>query len=133
MRYLLLCFLLAPTAFAHEGHDHDSPTTVQAPKGGVVKSLEQTNVEVVSKGKAITIYLYGKDMKPRLATDFKITAKAELPRKKGSEEIPLTAKENSFEGSFDAKGSHRFTLALAIVDSRTKHNDKLTFTIEPRK
>lgn len=133
MKYLVFCLLLAGVSHAHEGHDHDSPTTIQAPKGGMVKSLEETNVEVVSKGKAIKIYLYGKDMKPVSPKDFKITAKAELPRKKGSEVVALSPSENFLEGSFDAKGAHRFNLAVTILDPNTKHTDTLNFTIEPRK
>lgn len=127
------CLVVTPAAFAHEGHDHDSPKMIQAPKGGVVKSLEKTNVEVVSKGKNVTIYLYDKDMKPADVTGFEVSAKAELPRKKETEEVALTAKGNSFEGSFDAKGSHRYTLIVAVKDPKTGHDDKLNFTIEPKK
>ena len=130
---IFLMPLTGEKAAAHEGHDHDAPQMIAAPKGGIIKSLEQTHVEVVSKGTAIRVYLYGKGMKPADATKYKVTARADLPRKKGSHDIKLAANGNAFEGAFDAGGAHRYTLALTIVDPKTGHNDKLTFTIEPRK
>lgn len=120
-------------AFGHEGHDHDTPRMIQAPKGGVIKSLEETHVEVVSKGKDVRIYFYDKELKPRPAAEFKVSAVAELPRTKKTEVVKLTAKENFFEGSYDAKGIHRYTLIVTIVDPKTGHPDQLSFTIEPRR
>lgn len=117
---------------AHEGHDHDAPKKILAPKGGVMKSLEETHVEVVSKGKNIQIFLYDYEMKAKPVTGFVVSAKAEMPRTKKQEEIVLTAKESSYEASYDAKGSHRYTLMLAIKDPKTGHDDKLNFTIEPK-
>jgi hypothetical protein len=129
----LIAALFALTAFSHEGHDHDAPTTIQAPKGGVVKALDEARVEAVSKGKDIKIYLYDKDMKPKSTKGFTLKATAELPRTKKTEEVKLTAKESSFEGSYDAKGMHRYTLKLEVTDPGTGHSDQLSFTIEPRK
>jgi hypothetical protein len=131
---LTMIALTAPVlAWAHEGHDHNAPSQTQAPKGGVMKSLERTHVEVVSKGKDVKIYLYDKELKPQDAATYKVSATAELPRTKKAEAVPLTAKANFFEGSFDAKGAHRYTLKLAITDPKTKHDDRMEFTIEPRK
>lgn len=121
------------SAWSHDGHDHDTPLTATAPKGGILKSLELTSVEVVSKGKSVFIYLYDVNLVPKPAKGFLVTAKAEMPRTKKTEEIKLTSKDNVFEGSFDAKGSHRYTLLLSIKDPVTGHDDKMTFTIEPRK
>ena len=129
---LALAFVSAP-AFAHEGHNHDAPTTIQAPKGGVVKALDESRVEVVAKGKDIKIYFYDKEMKPREASGFKVTAIAELPRGKKSEVVNLGAKEAQLEGTYDAKGAHRYTLKLNVTDSKTGRADNLSFTIEPRK
>lgn len=125
--------LVANGAVAHEGHNHDEPVMVVAPMGGIIKSLEKTNIEVVSRGTAVAIYLYDRSMKPVETAGFKLTAKAELPRKKGSYDIKLAASRNMFEGTFDAKGIHRYTLKLTIIDPNTGHNDKLSFTIEPRR
>lgn len=136
MRTYLLVFALCfvgPYAMAHEGHDHDAPTTLKAPKGGVIKALDESRVEVVSAGKDVKIYLYDKEMKPAAPSGFKIEAKAELPRTKKEEVISLKAKDSFLEGSYDAKGSHRYTLKLAVTDSKTGRTDNLTFTIEPRK
>jgi len=121
------------TTWAHEGHDHDAPKKMQAPKGGVVKSLEETHVEVVSKGKDLKIYFYDSEMKPKEAQGLKVAAKAEIPRTKKTEDITFKASGNSLEGSYDAKGTHRYTLILNIADPATGHSDILKFTIEPRK
>jgi hypothetical protein len=118
---------------AHEGHDHDAPTTLRAPKGGVIKALDQSRVEVVSKGKDIKIFVYDQEMKPAPTADFQIVAKAALPRTKKEEDVRLVSKDNFFEGSFDAKGAHRYTLKLAVTALKMSRTDHLTFTIEPRK
>ena len=128
-----LAMTLSSPLMAHEGHNHDAPTTLKAPKGGVIKALDQARVEVVSKGKDLKIFVYDKEMKPAPTTEFQIAAKAELPRTKKEEDVKLASKETFFEGSFDAKGAHRYTLKLAVTDSKTSRTDHLTFTIEPRK
>ncbi len=125
--------LATPLVLAHEGHNHDAPTTLKAPKGGVIKAMDQSRVEVVSKGKDIKIFVYDKEMKPAPTTELQIVAKAELPRTKKEEEVKLDSKDHFFEGSFDAKGVHRYTLKLAVTDSKTSRTDHLSFTIEPRK
>lgn len=130
---LIAALIISTSAVAHEGHDHDAPTTLKAPKGGIIKALDESRVEVVSKGKELKIFVYDKEMKPALASEFKLIAKAELPRTKKIEDIKLVAKENFFEGTYDAKGAHRYTLKLEVKDSKMNHTDHLTFTIEPRK
>jgi len=133
---LLLTLMLSLTttaALGHEGHDHDAPTTLEAPKGGTIKALELTLVEVVSKGKDLKIYLYDKAMKPQAVAAYAVKATAQPPRGKNSEEVKLAAKGTWFEGSYDAKGLHRYTLVVAIKDPKTGHDDKLNFTVEPRK
>lgn len=129
--YVILTISLQTAA--HEGHAQDMPVNVQAPKGGVIKSLEETHVEVVTKGKDVRIYLYDKDLKPQDVTKFKVTAQAELPKSKKKEAVSLVPKESYLEASFDAKGAHRYTLILTVVDPKTGHDDILKFTIEPRK
>lgn len=126
-------FTSTEKSFAHGGEDHDTPMTMNAPKGGVVKALEKTNVEVVSKGKDIFIYLYDKAMKPKSVSGFVVSAKAEIPRSKKQDDIKLTPKETSFDASYDAKGIHRYTLLVVIKDPGTGHDDKLKYTIEPKK
>lgn len=133
MKVLLLALFISASALAHEGHDHDAPTSIKAPKGGVIKSLEETRVEVVSKGKDLKVFLYDKGLKPKSTKGFTLKASAELPRSKKVEEVKLEAKDTSFEGSYDAKGIHRYTLKLVVTDPTTGHNDALSFTIEPRR
>lgn len=123
---------VATTAWAHEGH-HDSPGMVQAPKGGVIKSLEESHVEVVTKGNDIKVYLYSKDLKPADATRFKVKLFTEIPRTKKKESLSFKVQGNLLEANFDAKGIHRYTLIVNINDSVTGHDDNLKFTVEPRK
>ena len=133
-KLLLLSLSFTSTVImAHEGHDHDAPTKVSAPKGGTIKQLENTYVEVVSKQKDIKVYLYDKELKPKKTTDFKITLKAEIPRTKKVEPITFTTTETLFEATYDAKNLHRYTLLIEIVDPATGHTDQLKFIIEPRK
>jgi len=128
---LLLVTFASVSASSHE--DHGSPQNVQAPKGGVIKGLEETYIEVVVKGKDVKIYFYDKELKPRDVAGYKVSAQAELPRSKKIEPVKLTAKGGYFEAAYDAKGSHRYTLKLIVNDPKTGHNDNLQFTIEPKK
>lgn len=120
-------------AFAHNGHDHDAPTTIRAPKGGLIKALDEARVEVVPKGKNIKIHVYDTEMKSAPTSRFKVTAEARLPRAKKVEVLALKENETFFEGNYDAKGAHRVILKLAVTDSKTGRTDILTFNIEPRK
>ena len=129
---IALALFCAP-ALAHEGHNHDAPAIVQAPKGGMVKALDEARLEMVAKGKEIKIYVYDKEMKPRDAAGFKIVATAELPRNKKIDSVNFEAKGSQFEGTYDAKGAHRYALKLSVTDSKTGRTDKLSFNIEPRK
>lgn len=128
---MLVCF--GNHAVAHEGHAHDAPKAVQAPKGGLIKVMEKSAVEVVSKGQDLKIYVYDKALKPQLVKDIAVTAQAEHPRTKKIESVALQAKDTHYEGTYDAKGAHRYTLILNVKDSKADHGDKLSFTIEPKK
>lgn len=130
---LLSLTTLSLPSFAHEGHDHDAPAMVEAPKGGQIKGLEACYVEVVSKAKSLKIYVYDKDLKPVDAKLYKITAQAELPRSKKTDKVDLKSVENYLEASYDAKSAHRYTLTLEVNDPAEKHGDKIKFTIEPKK
>ena len=130
---LLAGLLLSVSSFAHEGHDHDAPGTVEAPKGGQIKSTEEYHVEVVAKGAEIKIYLYSLDLKPADATTFKIKLQTELPRTKKAEPLTFKATGNMLEATFNAKGAHRYSLIVSLAEVGHGHDDKLTFTLEPRK
>ncbi len=133
---LLIAIMIATTfqgAYAHEGEDHDAPVAVKAPNRGSMKALEETFVEVLVKGKDIKIYLHDKKLSPKSVKGFIVTAKTEVPRTKKIEEVNLTAQENHYEGTFDAKSSHRYILHVAVKDPTTGHDDKMKFTIEPKK
>ena len=121
--------LLSISVVAHEGHDHDGPALVQAPRGGIIKSNETHHIEVVAKGKDIRVYLYTKDLKPADLSKETISAQVELPRTKKVEPITLTPKGDHYFANYDAKGAHRYTLAIVFGD----HKDKINFTIEPKR
>lgn len=129
----VVIFGLAGLCVAHEGHDHDQPASVQAPKGGVIKQLDESYVEVLSKGKELKIYFYASDLKPADLKRFEVTAQAQPPRGKKAEAVTLIPKDGHFEAAYDAKGVHRYTLVLKIKDASEGHFDTLNFTIEPRK
>ena len=124
---------LSQTTLAHEGHDHDAPGMVKAPKGGMIKSLDNIHVEVVSKGQNVQIHYYNKELKPVDVSGYPTTAEIELPRTKKKESITLNKVGQNFEYTYDAKNAHRYTLSLAVTDPSIKETVKLTFTIEPRK
>lgn len=138
MKHLLLTItltLFAALAQAHEGHDHDAPKSVRPIRGGIVKALEQVQVEVVAKGADLRIYLFKIDGEktPLNPADFKLAARAEIPRSKKVETVALTLKPDVAEARFEAKGLHRYTLLLDVNDPEVGHADTLKFTIEPRK
>lgn len=135
MKQLLITLtvvLVCATGMAHEGHDHDAPKGITAPKGGVIKGLEQTLIEVVNKGKDLKIYIYDTELKPLDAAQFKITAIAQKPRVKKQDEVKLTAAGNMLEATYDAQGVHRYTLILSVKDPKEDHADKIKFVIEPK-
>ena len=124
-----LLFLFSINAFAHEGHDH-GPGSVEAPKGGVVRSLETVNLELVAVGKTIKIYTYEKDLKPAMVAKFPASLAMALPKKK-MESLAIADKGDHWEASFDAKGAHRITFELAIKQGG--HDDKVKWVVEPKK
>ena len=129
--FLLIFFtlLISPISFAHEGHDH-GPSAVQAPKGGAIRSLETVHLELLSKGKQLMIYVYDKNLKAEDASKFPVSATVALP-KKSPQKLALNPKGDHWVAEFDAHGAHRYTLELAIKQGG--HDDKVQFTVEPRK
>jgi hypothetical protein len=118
---------------AHEGHVHDIPQSIEAPKGGTIKAVEEVYVEVVSRGAEIKIYIYDKSLKQQDLASYKLSAKAKFPRTKKITDIALKLNGNFAEAVFDAKGAHRYTLVLKIQEPGEDHADTLNFTIEPKK
>lgn len=131
---IITAFLTATTTLkAHEGHDHDAPKTVTAPKGGTIKYIDGLYAESVSKGTHLIIYFYDEDMKPLEASKLSVTMEAEIPRKKQKENLKITIKDNTAEAQFDAKGAHRYILHLTVKVPATKDTDTVSFNIEPKK
>jgi hypothetical protein len=117
------------SAVAHEGHDH-GPAQVQAPKGGIIRSLETVHLELLNRGKTISVYIYDLNLKPEDVKKFPVSATVALPKKK-AQPLPLVEKGDHWEAEFDAKGAHRYNFELSIKQGG--HNDKLNFTVEPKK
>lgn len=118
---------------AHEGHVHDMPQSIQAPKGGTIKAVEAAYVEVVSRGSEIKIYIYDKNLKQQDLAPYKLSAQAEMPRTKKKSDIALKLNSNFAEAAFDAKGAHRYTLILKVQEPGEDHADTLKYTVEPKK
>jgi hypothetical protein len=129
----LFVTILTTVANSHEGHDHGVPKGIAAPKGGLIREIEKTYVEVVAKGNNIKIYLYDKELKPQNAELYTITAQAQKPRVKKIDEVKLTIANNILEATYDAAGIHRYTLILKVKDPKEDHADTLKFVIEPKK
>ncbi len=125
---ILFC-LSSIQAQAHEGHDHGAKLS-QAPKGGIMRELETVNLELLSKGMTIKIYIYDKNMKPEDVAKFPVSATVTLPRKT-AESVPLVAKGDHWETEYNPKKAHRFTFILSIKQGG--HDDNVKFTVEPKK
>jgi hypothetical protein len=127
---IMMFVSLISFSYTHEGHDH-GPATVEAPNGGVIKTLEEVHIEVIAeKGSStVKIYVYDTKMGKADLSKYPIKATATLPRGK-AESLELKNKNDYLEYTFDAKKAHRYTLDLSI--KQHGHDDKLSFTIEPK-
>lgn len=132
MKTILIVLFTCSLAFAHEGDDHDMPATVKAPKGGIIKTLEETHVEVLNRDKKLYIYIYDLKLIPKSTKGFKLNAQAKLPRKSKLQDIKLSVREKMYEADFNPS-VHRYTLVLKITDPATGHNDVLNYIIEPKR
>lgn len=125
---LVLSFIFTNTASAHGVH---SAGEAKPQKGGVIKSLETINVEMVNIGKEIRVYIYDKKQKPVRVKSYPVSAKVVLPRGKGETTLKLKDMGKFWRATYDAKGIHRFDFIFSIEQGG--HKDKLKFTIEPKK
>ncbi|OYZ10953.1 MAG: hypothetical protein B7Y39_19930 [Bdellovibrio sp. 28-41-41] len=136
----LFSIVFTSTALAHEDHDHDGPSSFQPQKGGVVKSTESLNIEVVNKDTKLEIYTYDMDGKVLDSTAFGLKANMKLPKSKKLENLKLdnitdsaTGKFSHFEVNSKPKNTHRYTLVLEAKGPKEHHADKIEFTIELKK
>lgn len=128
-KMLTSLFLFTLVATAHEGHDH-GPGAVQAPKGGVIRSLETVNLELLNEGKKIKIYIYDTDLKAQDAKKYPVSATITFPKKK-AESAQLIEVGDHWETEVNAKNAHRYTLELSIKQGG--HDDKVKWVVEPKK
>ncbi|UOF01903.1 hypothetical protein [Bdellovibrio reynosensis] len=130
MKKIILSLLfVSATSVAHEGHDH-GPGAIQAPKGGVVRSLETINLELLSGEKNVQIYVYGTDMTAAKVKDYPASLTVALPKKK-AEHVKLTDAGDHWTAEIDPKNAHRYTLELSIKQGG--HDDKVKWVVEPKK
>lgn len=122
-------FLFTNSSFGHGDHDH-GPKSIQAPKGGVVRSLETVNLELVNNGSEVKIYVYDTDLKATEVSKYPVSATVTLPKKK-PETAKLSPQSDHWVLYFDAKNAHRYTLELSIKQGG--HDDKVKWVIEPKK
>jgi hypothetical protein len=131
---------IVSTALAHDDHDHDGPSSFQPQKGGVVKSTEYVNIEVVNKDTNLEIYAYDMEGKIKDNGTYNLKAGMKLPKSKKVEKLKLDSITDSSSGKFShyqisnkPKNTHRYSLVLEIKDSKEAHADKVEFTIELKK
>ncbi|MBL7543040.1 MAG: hypothetical protein JNL11_04450 [Bdellovibrionaceae bacterium] len=134
----LYFIVLSTTLWAHDGHDHDGPSSFQPKKGGVVKSTEDINIETITQKDRVNIYLFDNDGKKKTQDSFEINAQIQLPKQNKKETVKLKTileegKFCHFELEGHPKKVHRYTLHLTVKDKKENHTDKLSFTIEPTK
>lgn len=135
---IVLCTLLSTVTFAHEGHDHDAPSTFQPKKGGIVKSTESINVEAVTKDNSVELYFFDNEGNIKPKDSFEVSAESQLPKTKKKSKVNLEEVKNAEQFSHYAitggpKKVHRYSLILKIKDKHEDHSDRITFNIEPKK
>lgn len=136
----IVSILIAATALAHDGHDHDGPSSFQPLKGGIVKSNESMNIEMVNKDTKLEIYVYDIEGKAKDTAAYTLSAGMKLPKSKKVEKLKLdnitdsaTGKFSHYEVNSKPKGTHRYTLVLDVRDVKESHGDRIEFTIELKK
>lgn len=126
-KYILGLITLSCISFAHDDH---GPSPVQAPKGGIIRSLETIHLELLTEDKLTQIYVYDHHLKPSQTKLYPVSATVTLPKKKAVP-LKLTDAGDHWIGHIDAQKAHRYTLELAIKQGG--HNDKVTWVVEPKK
>ncbi|MDX2081256.1 MAG: hypothetical protein SFU53_10770 [Terrimicrobiaceae bacterium] len=80
---IIALFLIASTAFAQDGHDHDK--VIPGPKGGKIVEVEGGHAEFfVQPDKKVSVTFYGEDMKPLPPAEQVVTLIAEAPAGKAN-------------------------------------------------
>jgi len=138
--FIFTCF--APRVMAHEGHNHDTPKTLNPLKGGTIKTFLVENsdgnknincfVEVVKSGKKdLKIYFFDKDQKSVSAKDFELVATVIPFKTKKSELLPVIDKEKFYQASYDKKNAHKYDLVLKFKGPKyCKADEEVTFIID---
>jgi hypothetical protein len=130
MKWNLSClvFLATLNVLAHEGHNHDAPTTLMPLKGGVIKTFNIEGnktcfVEVVKSAKKdLKIFFFDTNQKSVPASDFQLTVEA-APYSAGKsssqpELLVTTIDEKTkqfYKTSYLVKGAHRYNLTLKFT------------------
>ncbi len=135
-KIILLIFLMFPhSALSHEGHGH-APKKAKALHGGIIKQVGHLQLEVLLQDHSVKVFAYKPDahkshvLKALDVSKVVATAQATRPRKK-SDQIKLKAQGDHWVYSYDAKGSHRYELLIAIKEE-DGHSKTVKWNIEPK-
>lgn len=136
--WLLALFLTTSAPKAHEGHEIPGALP-PAPNGGVLEEAKQKGAlhpsgarlffEATHKEGKLKIYplLLTKDaftpLAPKEMKDVQV--KVELPRKKTSEVLKVSAAGEIFEAPYDSKGVNRFIVHVSAVHDKALKTAKL--------
>lgn len=108
---------------AHEGHEQ-TPGTIKASHGGVVKAGKEINLEYVVSGSEVKLYPMSHDGKDLTAADVKLTATAKLPKGK-AQPVKISEKEGTLTAQVDFKEAYRVEMNVDADTQGKKSNFKL--------
>lgn len=121
---ILLSLSLATLAYGHEGHD--TPGSIKANHGGIVKPGKAINLEYVVSGTEVTLYPVDHDGKDLSASEVKLTATSKIP--KGTVKKLEIDTTEGFKTTVDFKGAYR---SEVVVTSEVKgKKDNFKFQVE---
>lgn len=121
---IFLALSLTSVSYAHEGHE--TPGSIKANHGGIVKPGKEINLEYVVSGTEVTLYPLDHDGKDLPASEVKLTATSKIP--KGKVEQLTIESTNGFKTNVDFKGAYR---SEVVVTSEVKgKKDTFKFQVE---
>lgn len=103
---------------AHEGHD--TPGTLKANHGGVVKAGKDINLEYVISGEEVKLFPAAHEGESLAVNEVKLTATAKLPKGK-AELLKLELKDGVYVAKVDFKGAYRVEI-LVKADNKGKQS-----------
>lgn len=112
--------------FAHEGHDN-TPGSLKANHGGVVKAGKEINLEYVVSGNELKLYPASHEGADLAAAEVKISATGKLPKGK-AESLKIELKNGVYTAPIDFKNAYRIEV-VATTEYKNK-KDSFKFQVE---